>query len=55
MFIPASKFQPMARLPPVRLDIFYHRRVHDMPDGLPKYSGYYRSELAIGKMIMGGL
>jgi hypothetical protein len=55
MFIPASNFEPEARLPPVRMDIFYHRRVLDMPDSLPKYSGYLPSELAIGKMIMSGL
>jgi hypothetical protein len=55
MFIPASNFESFARLPPVRLDIFYHRRVQDMPDELPKYSGYFSSELAVGKLIMGGL
>jgi hypothetical protein len=55
MFIPAYNFVPEARLPPVRMDVFYHRRVQDMPDSLPKYSGYFRSELAIGKMIMSGL
>ena len=55
IFIPASNFELMARLPPVQLDIFYHRHVKDMPDSLPKYSGYYLSELAVGKMIMGGL
>jgi hypothetical protein len=30
MFIPASNFEPAARLPPVRFDMFYHRRVLDM-------------------------
>ena len=52
---PASNFEPGARLPPVRMDIFYHRRVLDMPGSLPKYSGYYPSLLAVGKMIMSGL
>jgi hypothetical protein len=55
IFIPAKNFERMALLPPVQLDIFYHRCVHDMPDSLPKFSGYYSSMLAIGKMIMGGL
>lgn len=55
MFIPASNFELIARLPPVRMDIFYHRRVQDMSDGLPHYSGYFSSELAVGKLIMGGL
>lgn len=30
-------------------------RVRDMPDSVPKYSGYFASELAVGKLIMGGL
>lgn len=55
MFIPASNFEPEARLPPVRMDIFYHGRVLDMPGSLPKYSGYFASEFAVGKMIMSGL
>ncbi|RWO08671.1 MAG: hypothetical protein EOS07_16075 [Mesorhizobium sp.] len=55
MFIPASNFEPEARLPPVRMDIFYHRRALEMPGSLPKYSGYYPSLLAVGKMIMSGL
>ncbi|MDW9428542.1 hypothetical protein GOB07_24930 [Sinorhizobium meliloti] len=55
MFIPADIFEPEAPLPPVRFDMFYHRRVLDMPDSVPKYSGYFPSELAVGKMIMSGL
>ncbi|MBW8758759.1 MAG: GFA family protein [Burkholderiales bacterium] len=55
MFIPASNFEADARLTPPRFDIFYHRRVQDMPDSLPRYSGYLASELAVGRLIMGGL
>ena len=50
MFIPVSNFELPDRLPPVRVDIFYHRRVHDMSDSLPKYCGYFSSELAVGKL-----
>jgi hypothetical protein len=55
LFIPASNFAPMAQLPPVELDIFYHRRAENMPCSLPKYSGYFPSLWAVGKLIMGGL
>ena len=55
MFIPASNFELPDRLPPIRVDIFYHRRVQDMHDSLPKYSGYFASEFAVGKLIMAGL
>lgn len=55
MFIPAENFAPEAGLPPAQMDIFYHRRVLEMSDSLPKYSGYLQSELAVGKMIISGL
>ncbi|AXB80479.1 GFA family protein [Novosphingobium sp. P6W] len=55
MFIPASNFEPEARLPPVQFDMFYHRRIVEMSDSVPKYSGYWSSEFAVGKLIMRGL
>lgn len=51
MFIPASNFETESQLPAIKMDIFYHRRVSDMPDNLPKYRGYWSSELAVGKLI----
>jgi len=32
--------------------IFYHRRIADEHDSLPKISGYWRSELAVTKMML---
>jgi hypothetical protein len=55
MFIPVTTFGPNLQLPSPRMDIFYHRRVMDITDGLPRYSGYFASELAVGKLIMSGL
>ena len=55
MFIPAKNFKESARLVPASMDIFYHRRVRDMPEGLPKHSSYFASEMAVGKLIMRGL
>lgn len=55
MFIPINTFDLPASLPPVRLDIFYHRRVLDMPDSVPKYNGYYSSQFAVGRMVIGEL
>lgn len=52
MFIPTSNFGLQNRLPPIQIDIFYHRRVQDISDSVPKYSGYFSSELAVGKLIM---
>ena len=36
---------PAALRPPPKLHIFYHRRVHDAANALPKYSGYLGSQL----------
>ncbi|MCC8538732.1 GFA family protein [Xanthomonas codiaei] len=55
MFIPVANFDTGTPLPPVRMDIFYHRRVHDMPDGAPRYCSYFSSELAVGRLILRGL
>jgi hypothetical protein len=55
MFIPANNFEAGARLPQVRMDIFYDRRVLDIHDDLPKYSGYFPSQLSVGRMIVSGL
>ena len=40
-------------LPPVRLHVFYNRRVADVADRLPKYAHYWPSQFAITKTIMG--
>jgi hypothetical protein len=55
LFIPVGNFDVGSQLPSVKMDIFYHRRVRDMHDAVPKYSGYFSSELAVAKMILGGL
>ena len=55
MFIPAGNFENPASLPEPQMHIFYHRRLMDHLDELPKYSGYISSELALGRLIMHGL
>lgn len=37
------------------MHIFYHRRVADAADALPKISGYWASELAVTKAIFRSL
>jgi hypothetical protein len=53
VFIPSKSFVEQALLPPVRLHVFYNRRVADAADDLPKYSNYWPSQFAISKTIMG--
>ncbi len=42
-------------LPKPSLHIFYHRRVADVDDGIVKYSGYWRSQMAFGKHFISSL
>jgi hypothetical protein len=54
-FVPSRNFADVAALPPPGAHIFYHRRARDMPDSLPKISGYWPSELAVTRAVMGSL
>ena len=53
VFVPSKSFVEQDLLPPVRLHVFYNRRVIDVADGLPKYAHYWPSQFAITKTIMG--
>ena len=54
-FIPVSNFESQGLLPMPQMHIFYDRHLKDAPDGLPRHSGYLRSQLAIGRMLIGTL
>jgi hypothetical protein len=51
-FIPTSNFESQDLLPMPHMHIFYERRVKDVMDNLPKHSGYFPSQLAIGRMLL---
>ena len=53
VFVPSKSFVEQKLLPPVRLHVFYNRRVVDAADDLPKYAHYWPSQFAIMKTIMG--
>src|SRR5208337_4066963 len=53
-FVPSQNFERPAELPEPSLHIFYHRRVADATDALPKISGYWASEMAVSRLILGG-
>jgi hypothetical protein len=53
VFVPSKSFVEQDLLPPVRLHVFYNRRVADAADDLPKYAHYWPSQFAIMKTIMG--
>ncbi len=45
--IPAGSF-----LPEASCHIFYHRRVSNISDDIPKYSGYIRSQVALSAKLL---
>ena len=53
VFVPSKNFVEQDLLPPVKLHVFYNRRVADVADHLPKYAHYWPSQFAITKTIMG--
>jgi hypothetical protein len=52
-FVPTRNLLDASALQPPSGHIFYHRRVADAPDSLPKYSGYWRSEFAVTTLLKG--
>jgi hypothetical protein len=53
-FIASQKFRDRSALPAPGAHIFYHSRVAEQGDDLPKYSGYWPSELAVVKLMLRG-
>jgi hypothetical protein len=54
LFVPTRNLKPNVGVPEASLHIFYHRRVDAVTDSLPKVSGYWRSELAVTRLILSG-
>lgn len=54
IIVPTENIKDAAWIPEAAMHAFYHRRVADIDDGLPKHSGYLKSQLAFtGKMLAG--
>ena len=51
-FVSTDTYPDQTVLPPPKMHIFYHRRIADVNDGLPKYSGPWRSQLAVTPHII---
>jgi hypothetical protein len=54
LFVPTKNLKPGADIPAPSTHIFYHRRLHDATDSLPKVSGYWHSEFAVTKLVLIG-
>jgi hypothetical protein len=53
-FVPSANFPDPSQLPAPEAHIFYHRRVQDASDSLPKVSGYWPSEWMVTRLVMAG-
>jgi len=54
-FVPAMNLPRRAALPRPSAHIFYHRRVKDVRDRLPKIGGYWPSELYASRLVLAGM
>lgn len=55
IIVPTANIRETAMVPAPSLHIFYDTRVAEVDDGLPKYTGYWKSQLAIGHRLMTAL
>lgn len=51
-FIPSSNYPNQSALPVPKAHMFYHRRATDISDTLPKYSGYWLSQLMVSALTL---
>lgn len=54
-FIPSSNYAQPEALPEPSLHMFYHRRLENIDDQVPKYEGFLKSQLAVTGLIVKGL
>lgn len=54
LFVPTRNLKPAATGLPPSAHVLYHRRVSDATDSLPKFSGYWSSELAVTRSVLRG-
>jgi hypothetical protein len=53
--VPSANIDDKELVPEPSIHIFYGTRVADIQDELPKYSGYLKSQFAIGHRVMASL
>lgn len=53
--VPSARIADATLIPEPALHIFYDKRVADVDDDLPKYTGYPKSQLAFGRRIVAAL
>jgi len=54
-FVPSQNIPDQPSLPAPRGRVFYHRRTKDETDELPRISGYWPSEWAVTRWVLGSV
>lgn len=52
-FVPVARYPGDFKQPEPALDLFYDKRAADLDDDVPRRHGYWPSELAVLKMVLG--
>lgn len=55
VFVPTPNYSHPERLPEPSTHVFYHRAHEEHADGLPKYSGFLKSELMASYVMIEGI
>lgn len=55
VFIPTANIKDQNQLPEPSMHLFYHRRVADFQDNLPKYSGFVLSQTMVSLAMTKGV
>ncbi len=55
VIVPSANIGDAALVPAPALHIFYDSRVADIVDELPRYRGYWRSQLAFSRRLLGAM
>lgn len=55
VIVPIASIQDPDLIPEASMHIFYHSRKNEIEDALPKYSGYLKSQMALGLVLIKGM
>lgn len=55
VIVPVASIKDPSLVPDPAMHIFYHSRKNAIQDALPKYSGYLKSQMALGMALIKGM
>lgn len=55
VMVPSAIFQAPQQIPDAAAHLFYESRLSDASDGLPRFEGYWSSQLGFGRLLLGAM